>query len=124
MRALAAALCTVGTGLAISSPPSLADVPVVYEVFSDSVQLADVTFYDRGVRQALNGVRLPWRVEVVVADALSPTRSGAELRADWRPNRAPAKWVTVRISHGDDVLCQSSLDIGNASCYGSTGFIS
>jgi hypothetical protein len=48
----------------------------------------------------------------------------AQLRADWRPTAAPARWVTVRISQGDRLLCQSTLDVGNVTCYGNTPHVS
>ncbi len=60
--------------------------------------------------------------------AISPTADGAELRADWRPNFRTAatvgrllqgQFVTVRISRDGKVLCESVLDLGNATCYGS-----
>jgi hypothetical protein len=67
-----------------------------------------------------------------VINARVPSTEGAEVRADWRPTvcdgRAwcpearPNNWVTVRIYLHGKVICESTLDVGNAACYGSTSF--
>ncbi len=93
---------------------------VTYEVSSDLVPAANVEYYDMARRIALAQVALPWRTTVNVAQAASPTRDGAEIRADWRPYRWRYKYVTVRIYRGGDLLCESTLDVGDATCYGST----
>lgn len=119
------------TGLAALSCPAIAyaEDTVTYEIFSDRVGvLASVEYRDTSGKHLLTQVPLPWRLTVPVTDATSPTADGAELRADWRPDfRTPhtvarvlqGQFVTVRISRGPEILCESTLDLGNATCYGS-----
>ena len=94
---------------------------VIYEVVSDQgdVPTANVEFNEAGQRRSLQHVALPWRLTVDVPDAVSPRDDGAEIRADWRPYRWRYKYVTVRIYVGDRLLCESTLDVGDATCYGS-----
>jgi hypothetical protein len=113
----------------VQAPTAFAEDTVTYEIFSDSVAgLAGVEYRDTSGKHLLQDVALPWRLTVPVANATSPTADGAELRADWRPNFRTAatvgrvllgKFVTVRIYRGDELLCESILDVGNATCYGS-----
>jgi hypothetical protein len=113
----------------LQAPVAQAEDMVTYEVFSDSVAgLAGVEYRDTAGKHLLQDVPLPWTLTVPVVDATSPTADGAELRADWRPNFRTAatvgrvllgKFVTVRISRGGQILCESILDVGNATCYGS-----
>lgn len=114
----------VATGIVgvFSAPPVHAEQSVTYEVVSNqnSVPTANVEYNQGSERKALHQVSLPWRLTVDVPDATSPTRDGAELRADWRPYRWRDKYVTVRIYVGDKLLCESTLDVGDATCYGST----
>ena len=116
------------TGLAYA-PAAHAEDTVRYDIFSDSVgQLAGVEYRDTSGKHLIEDVPLPWTLTVPVVDAKSPTADGAELRADWRPNFRTAAtvarvlqghFVTVRIMRGNEVLCESILDVGNATCYGS-----
>lgn len=118
----AACVLALGTGLvgtAFATPASAEDL-VTYEIVSDSIPTVDVEYFDRDGRQHLMGVRLPWRQAVTLEDAKGPTGFGAQLRADWRGLRGPARWVTVRIYSGSTLLCQSTLDVGNIACYGNT----
>lgn len=103
-------------------PLAHAQNSVTYEVVSDqlNVPAANVEYNEGAQRKALQQVSLPWRMTVDVPDAVSPTKVGAEVRADWRPYRWPYKYVTVRIYLGDRLLCESTLDVGDATCYGST----
>jgi hypothetical protein len=113
----------------LQAPVAQAEDMVTYEIFSDSVAgLAGVEYRDTAGKHLLQDVPLPWTLTVPVVDATSPTADGAELRADWRPNFRTAatvgrvllgKFVTVRISRGGQILCESILDVGNATCYGS-----
>lgn len=123
-----AVLTIVGlTGL-VCAPVARAEDTITYDIFSDSVgELAGVEYRDTSGKHLLQDVRLPWSLTVPVVDATSPTRDGAELRADWRPDFRTAAtvarvlqghFVTVRIMRGSDVLCESILDLGNATCYG------
>ena len=116
------------TGL-VQTPVARAEDTVTYDIFSDSVgALAGVEYRDTSGKHLLRDVPLPWTLTVPVVNAKSPTADGAELRADWRPNFRTAAtvgrvlqghFVTVRISEGAKVLCESILDVGNATCYGS-----
>lgn len=119
----------VGINTLFQMPVARADDTVRYEIFSDSVGLlAGVEYRDTAGKHLLQDVPLPWSLTVPVKDATSPTGDGAELRADWRPNFRTAatvgrvllgKFVTVRIYRGEELLCESILDVGNATCYGS-----
>jgi hypothetical protein len=127
-QSTAAAMIIGLTGL-VHAPVAQAEDTVTYDIFSDSVgALAGVEYRDTSGKHLLQDVSLPWTLTVPVVNATSPTADGAELRADWRPNFRTAAtvgrvlqghFVTVRISKGTDVLCESILDIGNATCYGS-----
>lgn len=124
---LVAALVT-GTAM-LAAPVAHADDTVTYDVFSDSVGvLTGLEYRDTSGKHLLQDVPLPWRFTVPVVDATSPTADGAEVRADWRPNFRTAAtvgrvlqghFVTVRIWRGDELLCESILDVGNVTCYGS-----
>lgn len=129
-RILSAAISTiVGVAGIALAPLAHAEDTVTYDIFSDSVgELAGVEYRDTSGKHLLEGVSLPWTLTVPVVNATSPTGDGAELRADWRPNFRTAAtvarvlqghFVTVRISRGGVLLCESILDIGNATCYGS-----
>ncbi|OBH11053.1 hypothetical protein [Mycobacterium sp. E1747] len=114
----------------LHAPVAKAEESVTYDIFSDTVgRLAGIEYRDVSGKHLLRDVPLPWSLTVPVIKATSPTSDGAELRADWRPNfRTPATvgrvlqghFVTVRISTGGQTLCESILDIGNATCYGNT----
>jgi hypothetical protein len=110
----------VGVAATVLAPAARANNVVTYEVVSDSISQAGVEYVDGSGRKLLQSVRLPWRFDVTLDDARGPTGRGAQIRADWRPTAAPARWVTVRIYDGADLLCQSTLDVGNATCYGNT----
>jgi hypothetical protein len=124
---ISAAVCLGGL---LHAPMAHADDVVTYDIFSDTVgQLAGVEYRDTAGKHLLRDVSLPWSLTVPVVQATSPTSDGAELRADWRPGfRTPATvgrvlqghFVTVRISRGGETLCESILDLGNATCYGNT----
>lgn len=117
------AITLIAGAAAISTcPPSRAESIVTYEVVSDqdNVPFANVEYNVDSERKALQQVPLPWRLTVNLPDAEQPTRAGAEIRADWRPYRWRFKYVTVRIYEGTTLLCESTLDVGDATCYGST----
>jgi hypothetical protein len=124
-----AILVVVGVAAVLHAPTAKAEDVVTYEIFSDSVAgLAGVEYRDTSGKHLLQDVPLPWTLSMPVVDATSPTADGAELRADWRPNFRTAatvgrvllgKFVTVRITRGGQILCESILDTGNATCYGS-----
>jgi hypothetical protein len=124
-----AAAMIIAAAVLAQAPAARAEGTVTYDIFSDSVAgLAGVEYRDTSGKHLLRDVPLPWRLTVPVVNATSPTADGAEVRADWRPNfRTQATvgrvlqghFVTVRISQGNNVLCESILDVGNATCYGS-----
>jgi hypothetical protein len=115
-----------GISAVVLAPPASADDAVTYEVLSLTpyVDSMNVEYNDRSQRILLLNVPLPWRQNATVVNARSQTENGAEVRADWRPASAPNKWVTVRIYVRGSLICENTLDVGNATCYGSTPFIS
>jgi hypothetical protein len=106
------------------TPPAHASDTVTYEIVSDSIPMVDVEYVDQSGRKLVTDVALPWRIDVALDNPQGQTGPGAQLRADWRRIRGPAKWVTVRIYQGAQLLCQSTLDVGNATCYGNTPHVS
>ena len=126
---LAAMSVAVAFGGLLNAPVAHAEDMVTYEIFSNSVgQLAALEYRDTSGKHLLQAVPLPWSLTVPVLDATSPTGDGAELRADWRPPWRTAAtvgrvlqglFVTVRISQRGRTLCESTLDVGNVTCYGS-----
>lgn len=119
---LAAILTFSGTTVVLDAPSANADDSVTYEVIAarGDVPTATVKYNELAERKVQQHVSLPWRLTVAVPEATSPTSAGAEIRADWRPYRWRYKYVTVRIYRGAELLCESTLDVGNATCYGST----
>jgi hypothetical protein len=93
---------------------------VTYEVVSDDIQVANIEFEDTTGRVSSEGVTLPWRQDAMVGEVRTAPPGGSQVRADWRPSAAPFRWLTVRIIYQGKVICQSTLDIGDATCYGIT----
>lgn len=110
---------TAGILMMALTPTAYAEDTVAYEITSANIGEVNLEYYDQSGRRALQHVQLPWRMNVMVAN---PHSNDAEVRADWRPAAWPSKWVTVRILYRDSVLCENTLDVGNAACYGSTSF--
>lgn len=102
------------------SPVAWADEVVTYEVSSDTVGAANIEYQTINGRALRGVVPLPWRENVAVRAVHLPPPDGSQVRADWRPSAAPNRWVSVRIIYQGKVICQSTLDIGNAACYGVT----
>jgi hypothetical protein len=125
IRCRAAALPLI-LGVAATAPAPLtrANDVVTYEIVSDSIPIVNVEYVDQSGRKLLETVPLPWRFDVPLDDARGPIGHGAQVRADWRPLAGPSRWVTVRIYDGANLLCQSTLDIGDATCYGNTPHVS
>lgn len=127
---ITAASTIVGVAAMVSAPPAHADDVVTYEVFSSFVDRAGgIEYRDVSGKHLIQDVPLPWTITVPVANVFSPEDAGAEVRADWRPNFRTAatvgrvlqgQLVTVRISFRGTVVCESTIDVGNATCYGST----
>jgi hypothetical protein len=128
MRTTRIALAAVATVLAAvtAAPTAQASDAVTYEVVADVAQVPtlSVEFVDATGRKLLENVAVPWRLDVTLDDAKGSSNSGAQLRADWRRLAWPGRWVRVSIFSNGKLLCQSTLDVGNATCYGNTPHIS
>lgn len=135
MRCVAAAACAAALGMTTVTLPSPvraddgltkeapAPAVVTYEVVSDQVGIANIEWQDADGRMSAWDVVLPWRADVAVKSVRGAPPDGSQVRADWRRRAAPSNWVTVRIIHQGKVICQNTLDIGNATCYGITPHI-
>lgn len=119
-RFLVAAVCGVTVFMPMAPPEAWADDLVVYEVLSDSVQVANIEYQAVTGRAAVVSVALPWRTDAMVRSVRGAPPDGSQLRADWRPTAAVGQWVTVRIVYQGKVICQNTMDVGNAACYGIT----
>ncbi|OBB27330.1 hypothetical protein A5792_25500 [Mycolicibacterium peregrinum] len=103
----------------VAEPPTPEDL-VTYEVVSPVVGMANIEYVTTSGRILVPNVALPWSFTVPVRDALAPPPDGSQVRADWRSTAGPARWVSVRVYVNGELICQNTLDIGNAACYGST----
>lgn len=121
MRLYPVIISLITTILVVTTAPSArADDTVTYEVLTLSdIPAVNVEYNDVSRRLALQQVPLPWRMNATVGN---PRSNDAEIRADWRALAKPSKWVIVRIYYRGSLLCQNTLDVGNAACYGSTTF--
>jgi hypothetical protein len=120
-RVPAAVAAAIGAVATVSAPIARAADIVTYEVLADSaISVMTVEYVDAAGRKLIPNVPMPWRLDVTLEDAEGPTGPGAQLRADWRPRAWPGRWVRVLIYSNGKLLCQSTLDIGNATCYGNT----
>jgi hypothetical protein len=118
-----------GVAAVVSSPVGRAEDVVTYEVFSAVVPMvASIEYRDVSGKKLLQSVPLPWQTTVPVVNIFSPEDAGAEVRTDWRPPFRTAatvgrvlqgQLVTVRITFRGHVVCESTLDVGNVTCYGS-----
>jgi hypothetical protein len=116
-------LLVVATLLAalLSAAPAQATDAVTYEITSDQLtEVSSLQYIDRSGRVDLGTTPLPWRMDVTLDDAdASVLRGGAEVRTEWLfPLRARWKYVVVSIYSNGTLLCQTTLNIGNATCYG------
>lgn len=107
-------------GLLVAPPIAHAEDIVTYEVVSTVVGSAAVEYQTAGGRVFNPSVVLPWRFTVPVSEALGSPPDGSQVRADWRRSAGPARWVTVRVYYNGELICQNTLDVGNAACYGIT----
>jgi hypothetical protein len=114
--------CAMALGLPVLTHPGAAwaDDVVTYEVVSDDIQIANIEYQDVSGRASVESVTLPWRTDVMVGSVRGAPPEGSQVRADWRPSAAPTRWVSVRIIYQGKVICQNTLDIGDAACYGIT----
>jgi hypothetical protein len=121
-RVMTTMACAMALCLPVLAHPAeaWADDLVTYEVVSDDIQIANIEYQDVTGRASVDTVTLPWRTDVVVRTVRGAPPDGSQVRADWRPTAAPARWVSVRIIYQGKVICQNTLDIGDAACYGST----
>ncbi len=127
MSAPAARLPAVVTvsALMVLSAPSLAwaESALTYEVWSSDIAVVDLEYVDNDGRKLVTDQSLPWRRDIALAPG-SAAAFKAQLRADWRPVASPGHWVTVTISKDGRLLCQSTLDVGNVTCYGNVHHVS
>lgn len=117
---------TMAVILAVWLPPvAHAEESVTYRVDSPAgdIEMANgIEYFDGSRRILLQNVALPWEATVMVTNPTSVGFDGAEVRADWRPAARPSKWVSARVYFGDKLICDNTLDVGNAACYGSSKF--
>ena len=118
-RFAAGVLAAIAAG-SLTVPVARADDSVTYEVVSDSIGVANIEYQDAQGRVAVSGATLPWRMDVTMPNPQSAPPHGAQVRADWRPDARPNRWVSVRVIYHGRVFCQNTLDIGDAACYGNT----
>ncbi len=111
---------TLCSSVVASPAVAWADDLVTYEVISDQIGMANIEYQDTSGRIFLQDMALPWRIDTTVRAVRDAPPQGSQVRADWRPNAGPSKWVTVRISYEGKVICESILDVGDATCYGIT----
>jgi hypothetical protein len=109
----------VGIPAVAMAPTANADELVTYEVVSSDIVAAHIEYSDAFGRHALDNVVLPWRINATVSD---PHSNDAALRADWQPAAAPYKSLTVRIFSRGSLLCENTLDLGDAECFGSGAY--
>jgi hypothetical protein len=105
----------------LSAAPARAADAVTYEITSDQLtEVSSLQYIDRSGRVDLGSTPLPWRMDVALDDAdASVLKGGAEIRTEWLfPLRARWKYVVVSIYSNGALLCQTTLNIGNATCYG------
>lgn len=121
MRFYLMSISMVITVVAMTVAPSArADDTVTYEIITTSdIPVANVEYTDVSGRHELQKMPLPWRMNATVAN---PRSNDAEIRGDWRWLATAEKWVTVRLYYRGSLLCEETLNIGNATCYGSTTF--
>ncbi|BCZ22008.1 hypothetical protein MTY59_18630 [Mycobacterium senriense] len=115
-----AALAAISISALINPSTARADESVTYEVVSDVITVANIEYEDSSGRVAIPNVPLPWRIDATIASVKAPPPSGSQVRADWRPTAGPSKWVSARIFYQGKLLCQNTLDVGDAACYGIT----
>jgi hypothetical protein len=113
-------LLALGIPQWVSPSAAWADDLVTYEVVSDYVSMANIEFQSSDGRASVDDAVLPWRTDAIVRVVRGAPPDGSQVRADWRPASAPGRWVSVRIIYHGNVLCQNTLDVGNAACYGIT----
>lgn len=124
-RPLAPMMCAAVSALLIHAPLAQADEDiayetVTYEVVSDHIGVADIEYQDAAGRMWAVRAPLPWRIDARVPSVRAAPPIGSQVRAHWRADAAPGRWVTVRLIHHGELICQSTLDLGNATCYGIT----
>lgn len=113
----------IGIPALVNPSSAWADDLVTYEVISGAIRVANIEYENSAGRVSEQNVTLPWRTDATVRAVRGAPPDGSQVRADWRPNAGPSKWVTVRISYQGRVICQNTLDVGNAACYGITARI-
>lgn len=105
----------LGNSAILTAPPAHASDAVHYAVTAADVRQLDIEYVDQSGRHLLQGVALPWHLDVTTDNAQGPTGNGAQIRADWRPVARPGRWVVVSIDSNGKLLCQNTLDVGMLS---------
>ena len=109
--------------LIVNPAVAQADEPVTYEVVSAHIGFANIEYQDVNGRLWAVRAALPWRIDTNVPAVRDAPPTGAQVRAHWRDTAAPGRWVTVRVIQHGEVICQNTLDLGDAACYGITNRI-
>ncbi|KPG28231.1 MULTISPECIES: MmpS family transport accessory protein [Mycobacteroides] len=104
----------------ITTPASAdpADGPAIYEVVSETIPVADITYFDGTQFQRAEQASLPWTTEVHVGDLAGKghTTNRAEVRANWPIEPGSRGSVTTRIHYQGKVLIENTRDNGEVGC--------
>ena len=76
-KCMAGLVAATGVAAMVSPPLARADDAVTYRVESDIVSMMNVEYVDQTGRRLLEGVPLPWRLDVDLDDAKGPLGHGA-----------------------------------------------
>lgn len=110
--------------LPITTPASAdpAADPAIYEVVSETIPAADITYFDGTQYQRAEQVSLPWTTEVHLGDLTGHghTTNRAEVRANWPIEQGSRGAVTARIHYQGKVLMENTRDNGEVGCIAST----
>lgn len=117
VRQLFVAVVVAGScSLAFPSTALADDNTVTYEVISDAITNANVEYFDGTASQQVDNVTVPWKTDATVGDLGNGAKQAnhAEMKVSWTP--IPGEVVTTRITYKDKVICQNTVDTGQASC--------
>lgn len=97
--------------------PASAD-PAIYEVVSETIPVADITYFDGTQFQRAEQASLPWTTEVHVGDLTGNghTTNRAEVRVNWPIEPGSRGLVTTRIHYQGKVLIENTRDNGEVGC--------
>lgn len=119
--AIAITLTMIMPTAAPASADPAAD-PAIYEVVSETIPAADITYFDGTQYQRAEQVSLPWTTEVHLGDLTGNghTSTRAEVRANWQIEQGSRGAVTARIHYQGKVLMENTRDNGEVGCIAST----